>query len=111
MVVGKTPEIEFQHAILEVLLDGAVWSNADLKQRIGKKLPLTEADRGVGERTNEFLWENRVNNALGQARGNSLYAKGFVENCGLGLHRITERGRKYITDDFNLDELIADIPK
>ena len=91
----KTGELEIQHAILELMLDGNIWSNADLKTQLAITLPLTEADRGVGARPAEELWENRVNNALGRARGSSLYAKGFVQNRGLGLHQITEEGRKY----------------
>lgn len=94
--VGKTSELEIQHAILELLTDGNVWSNADLKARLAKTLPLTEADRGVGARPAEELWENRVNNALGRARTSSLYAKGLVENRGHGLHAITESGLVYI---------------
>ena len=50
MVAGKTPEIEIQHGILELMLDGRVWSNAELKARLGRSFPFTEADRGVGER-------------------------------------------------------------
>ena len=105
---NKTEELDIQHAILELMLDGRVWSNADLKQRLKAILPLTPADRAVGARTNEALWENRVNNSLAPARASSLYAKGHVENCGHGFHRITERGRRYIQDDFDLDDLLTD---
>lgn len=104
---GKTSEMEIQHAILELMRDGQVWSNAELKSRLAKILPLTEADRIVGARAAEQLWENRVNNALGRARGNSLYAKGFVVNEGLGRHRLTEEGRRYMEDDLDIDALLA----
>lgn len=93
---SKTGELEIQHAILRLLLDGGIWSNADLKARLAAILPLTDADRGKGARPAEELWENRVNNALGRARSSSLYAKGFVENRGHGLHAVTEAGTKYL---------------
>lgn len=104
---GKTSEMDIQRGILELMRDGEVWSNADLKTRLAQILPLTEADRGVGARAAEQLWENRVNNALGRARGNSLYAKKFVENEGLGRHRLTEKGRRYIEDEVDVDSLLA----
>lgn len=102
-------EIDIQHAILEAMLDGRVWSNAELKARLRKILPLTRDDMKVGERPNEELWENRVNNALSPSRSSSLYAKGFVQNEGHGCHQITERGRKYIQEDFDLDDLLSQV--
>lgn len=93
---AKTGELEIQHAILELMLDGEEWSNSQLKARLANILTLTDADRGVGARPAEELWENRVNNALGRARPSSLYAKGFVENRGHGVHVITPAGRAYI---------------
>lgn len=104
--VSKTSELDIQHAILEQMRNGRVWSNADLKRSLTKLLQLTDADVKVGERKNEELWENRVNNALSPSRASSLYGKGFVENCGHGLHRITEAGRRYINEDFDLDDLL-----
>lgn len=87
------------------MLDGAEWSNSQLKARLAKILPLTDADRGVGARPTEELWENRVNNALGRARASSLYAKGFVENCGHGVHVITPTGKAYILEVIDREQL------
>lgn len=92
---NPTGELEIQFAILELMKDRKIWSNAELKARLARILPLTPEDRGVGARANEALWENRVNNALSQSRASSLYAKDHVENCGHGLHRITESGLKF----------------
>lgn len=103
----KTGELEIQHAILELMLDDGEWSNGQLKARLARILPLTDADRAVGARPAEELWENRVNNALARARSSSLYAKGFVENRGHGVHVITPAGRAYIRNEVDLDELIA----
>jgi hypothetical protein len=104
---AKTGELEIQHAILELMLDGQEWSNGQLKARLAHILPLTDADRGVGARPAEELWENRVNNALGRARASSLYAKGFVENRGHGVHVITPKGRAYMLDEVDADEFLA----
>lgn len=95
---AKTGELAIQQAILELMLDGQEWSNGQLKARLANILPLTDADRGVGARPSEELWENRVNNALGRARASSLYAKGFVENRGHGVHVITSAGRAYLLE-------------
>lgn len=106
---AKTGELAIQHAILELMLDGQEWSNGQLKARLAGILPLTDADRGVGARPAEELWENRVNNALGRARTSSLYAKGFVENRGHGLHVITPAGRAYIREenaDVDVEQLL-----
>lgn len=103
---SKTGEREIQEAILELMKDGKVWSNADLKARLAKRLPLTPEDRSVGARTNESLWENRVNNALSPSRASSLYAKSHVANCGHGLHRITGDGLKFINDDWDPSDLL-----
>lgn len=100
---AKTGELPIQHEILKLMLDREIWSNAKLKTELAVILPLTKADRGVGARPAEELWENRVNNALGRARSSSLYAKGFVENQGVGLHSITDRGVAYISDDPDLN--------
>lgn len=89
---GSIGEQTIQHEILRLMLDGNTWSNGQLKDRLGNTLPFSDADRGKGARPGEELWENRVNNALGRARGSSLYAKGLVESCGHGLHRITASG-------------------
>ncbi len=107
MADEKTGELVIQHAILALMLDGREWSNAELKDHLAKALPLTEADRRVGARPAEQLWENRVNNALGQARASSLHAKGFVENRGRGLHAITPMGVTYITGDTDRGKMPA----
>lgn len=99
-----TGEQTIQLAILTLMADRETWSNGQLKARLADMLPLTEADRGTGARKGEELWENRVNNSLGRARASSLYAKGLVENRGLGLHRITEKGLVL------LEERFADTP-
>ncbi len=101
----KTSEMDIQFEILKLMQDRKVWTNASLKHCLGKVLNLTEADREVGERKNEALWENRVNNALGQARSSSLYAKGHVINAGHGEHQITEKGIKFINEDIKFDDL------
>jgi hypothetical protein len=103
-------ELEIQHAILGLMKDRKVWSNAELKQRLAKVLPWSETDRRASpKRPNERVWENRINNALSQARGSSLYAKGHVENVGHGLHQITERGYKFITNDWSVEDLYKEL--
>jgi len=102
VTTAKTSELEIQHAILDLMLDGKVWSNADLKDRLKDTLQLTGADRSVGARPNEALWENRVNNSLAPARASSLYAKGFVVNCGHGLHQISAKGPELYHGRFQL---------
>lgn len=101
----ETDELSIQHAILELMLDGKVWSNAELKARLVKILPLTAADRSVGQRPKEAPWENRVNNALSASRASSLYGKGHVASLGHGLRQISEEGRRFISGDFDLSEI------
>lgn len=80
-------------AILELMVDRRVWSNADLKRSLAFILPLSEHDRErANERECEARWENRVNNALSPSRPNSLSTNGFVEKVGHGLYRITDLG-------------------
>lgn len=99
-------EIEIQHAILELMKDRRIWSNAELKQRLQKRLPWSEDDlKGSAKRPNERMWENRVNNALSPSRPSSLYAKGHVESAGRGKHRITDVGLKFITEDWSIEDL------
>ena len=104
---GSVGEIEIQHAILELMRDGKIWSNADLKQRLERALPWDANDLTASpKRPNERRWENRVNNALSQSpkRSASLYAKGHVENVGHGLHRITAGGSRFIDDEFEIGD-------
>jgi hypothetical protein len=83
-----------QAAILQLLGNGEVWTNADLKRALSHILPLTEADRQQSaSRPKEEKWEELVNNALTQSgRSNSLYARGLVSKAGFGRHRLAERG-------------------
>lgn len=110
---AKVGELEIQHAILELMKDRKTWSNAELKQHLSKALPWTEADRKASiKRPNEYMWENRVNNALSPSRPTSLYAQGHVESVGHGQHRITDRGYKFITEDgFSLDDLVDELDR
>jgi hypothetical protein len=112
-MAGATPvsELLIQDAILELMKDRRIWSNAQLKQRLAKALPWSPGDLAASvERPNERMWENRVNNALSPSRGSSLYAKGHVENGGeRGTHKITEAGYRFITDDFSLDDLMREL--
>lgn len=107
--VNPTGELEIQFAILELMKDSRIWENTDLKAHLARTLPLTPEDRSVGERTTESLWEQRINNALAPSRKSSLYAKGHVENCGHGLHRITPQGLKFINDDWDMGDPLDSI--
>lgn len=85
----RTTELQVQEAILQLMSDGKVWTNAQLKQRIPELLALTPGDRQRSpSRPREEKWEELVNNALTRiGRSNSLYARGLVENVGVGQHR------------------------
>lgn len=87
---SRMTESDMQLAIVELMNDGAVWTNAQLKAAIAQRLPLSSADRSKSaSRPNEERWEELVNNALAQiGRSNSLYAKGIVVNIGRGMHRL-----------------------
>ena len=106
---NETSEIYIQHAILDLMKDGKVWTNAELKTKLSKSLPLTPADRAVGARKSEAVWENRVNNALGRARKSSLYGKGYVENYGHGQHKISSVGLAFINEEIDLDAILSDL--
>lgn len=102
-------ELDIQFAILNLMKDRRIWSNADLKGRLAKTLPLSAHDRErAPKRTREARWENRVNNALSPSRGSSLYAKGHVENVSRGHHRITDLGYAFITGTLT-DDLVASL--
>jgi len=110
--ISGTDELNIQHAILQLMRDGKIWSNAALKSRLAKLLPLTDDDRKRSpKRPNEAVWENRVNNALSASRKSSLYSKRHVEKAGHGLHKITAAGLSYINEDFDLDELFKNLEK
>jgi hypothetical protein len=100
-------EFEIQQAILELMKDRCVWSNADLKHALRNALPWTEDDRKASKtRPNEFVWENRVNNALSPSRKSSLYGKNQVENTGHGLHKISVSGYSFITDNWSVQDIL-----
>lgn len=108
--IDGTDELNIQHAILQLMRDRSTWTNAELKSRLAKLLPLTEQDRKVGERQCESVWANRVNNALSPSRKSSLYRKGHVENVEHGHHRITGKGLAFINEDeIDLDDLLNDV--
>lgn len=89
-VGARATEIQIQAAILQLMADGKVWTNADFKQEIPKLVALSDGDREPSRtRPWEQKWEALVNNALTQSgRSNSLYAKGLVVNVGNGRHRL-----------------------
>nr|WP_228383915.1 AAA domain-containing protein [Sphingopyxis fribergensis] len=89
----RVTETDVQAAILELLGNGEVWTNAELKQALSHVLPLHAGDRQQSSsRPNEEKWEELVNNALASSgRSNSLYARGLVSKAGFGMHRLAER--------------------
>jgi len=88
---SRVTETDVQAAILKLLGNGEVWTNADLKKALSDILDLTPADRArSASRPNEEKWEELVNNAMTRTgRSNSLYAKHLVTNVGFGRHRLT----------------------
>lgn len=104
-------ELEIQEEILKLMQDGHDWSNAFLKHKLRHALPWSEADLMASkERPNELFWEQRVNNALSPARNSSLYAKGHVEHGrDRGTHRITDKGLRFIREEWSLDEIIDEV--
>jgi hypothetical protein len=106
-------ELEIQEEILKLLQDGRDWTNAEIKQKLSRSLPWSEADlRASKERPNEVFWEQRVNNALAPARHSSLYAKGFVEHGDeRGTHRIAEKGLQFIREEWSFEELDAEMAR
>lgn len=110
--IDGTDEFNIQLAILQLMRDERIWSNADLKYRLARLLPLTAEDKKRSpKRPNEAMWENRVNNALSPSRSSSLYAKGHIENAGHGQHRITRAGLAFINDDFDFDQLLNEVER
>jgi very-short-patch-repair endonuclease len=89
----RVTEADVQAAILQLLADGNVWTNAQLKQALSHLLPLSAGDRQrSASRPAEEKWEELVNNALTQSgRSNSLYARGLVSKVGLGRHQLADR--------------------
>jgi hypothetical protein len=98
-------------AILELMKDCKIWSNEDIRKKMEHSFNWSDEDRSVASR-GEAKWRQRVNNALSQApdRSQSLYAKGFMETVGHGLHKITAKGISYINEeDFDFDDLLNSI--
>ena len=85
----RTTEAQIQEAILQLMSDGQIWTNAELKHRIPALVALSAGDRQRSpSRPREQKWEELVNNALTRTgRSNSLYARGLVVNVGVGQHR------------------------
>lgn len=104
----ETDELTIQHAILALMKDGRVWTNGELKKRLTNLLPWTDAERAMSpSREQEPVWHNRINNALSPSRRSSLHGKGHVESAGHGQHRITDEGRRFISDeDPTVDDLM-----
>lgn len=88
----RTTEAQIQEAILQLMSDGKIWTNAELKRRIPELVLLSVGDRQRSpSRPREEKWEELVNNALTRTgRSNSLYARGLVVNVGVGQHRRTD---------------------
>src|SRR3546814_6901586 len=84
-----TTETQNQESILQLMSDGQIWTNAELKQRIPGLVVLSAGDRQRSpSRPREEKWEELVNNALTRTgRSNSLYARGLLVNEGVGQHR------------------------
>jgi hypothetical protein len=54
-----TGEFEIQFAILELIRDQKIWSNADLKYRLKNVFAWSPDDLQVGKRPNEYKWEKQ----------------------------------------------------
>lgn len=106
-----TGEFEIQFAILELMKDQKVWSNAELKYKLKGSFAWSAEDLRSPKDRNEYKWENRINNALSPSRKSSLYSKCYVENHARGEHKITALGLKFITDGFDDEELSNSILK
>jgi hypothetical protein len=88
----RVTEGAVQTAILNLLADGSVWTNAQIKKTLASILPLSPADRQQSSsRPAEEKWEELVNNALTQSgRSNSLYARRLVCRVGFGKHQLVK---------------------
>ncbi len=104
-----TGEFEIQFAILELMKDQKIWSNAELKYKLKASFSWTPEDLQTAKNRNEYRWENRINNALSPSRKSSLYGQHYVENHARGEHRITPLGLKFITNGFEDQELLQSI--
>ena len=87
---ARVTEAQVQEQILQLMSDGQVWSNSQLKEALPDHLPLSSADRAPAAfRPHEEKWEELVDNALSPSRSNSLHSRGLVESRGSGLHQLT----------------------
>ncbi len=92
---ARVTEAQVQEQILQLMSDGQVWSNSQLKEALPDHLPLSSADRAPAAfRPHEEKWEELVNNALSPSRSNSLHSRGLVESRGRGLHQLTSSSGK-----------------
>jgi very-short-patch-repair endonuclease len=95
---SRVTENDVQIAILELMKNRGQWTNAELKRQLRTILPLSPADMAQANfRPNEEKWEELVNNALSQSRGNSLLSKGLVKSHARGRHLITDAGIARLT--------------
>ncbi len=105
----RTAESEIRPEILDILMDGKIRSNAQLKKRIRETFSLMPGDKKrANERPNEEKWEELVNNALSPSRSNSLPATRLTEVVERGQHRITQEGREYVENEKRENEAIFD---
>ena len=92
--MARTEEQDFQYMILRVMEDGRIWTNARLKDVVGKAMELSSYDRArAAHRHNEAKYEQIVNNALSPSRKSSLYGQGALTNVSRGHHQINDVGR------------------
>lgn len=95
---SRVTESDVQIAILNLMKNRGQWTNSELKRQLRTILPLSPADMAQANfRPNEEKWEELVNNALSQSRGNSLHSKGMVKSHSRGRHLITDLGIAHIT--------------
>lgn len=96
----RVTERQVQEAILQLMSDGRIWSNAELKEALPAILPLSGADRQPSNsRPGEEKWEELVNNAFSPARGNSLQSRGLVSSAGRGLHVLSGDEEHSVEDE------------
>ena len=107
---NRTTEAQVQTILLKVMTTGGVFSNRRLKDLVRQELELFPDDLVRSRsRSAEAVYENIINNALSPARSNSLYAQGAVENCGRGLHRITNKGRLLLARQAAMENAFAEV--
>lgn len=86
----RVTESQVQDAILDLLSNGRIWSNAELSEALASVLPLSSADRQPSESRPDWQkWEQLANNALSLVRGDSLLSRGLVRSAGRDLHMLS----------------------